>query len=897
MRARQFLRAAVGATAGALAGALLSVVVAPGADAAPATAPATGTATARAAATAGSAVTVSGRGEFAAMRFTVSQTEGLTDRAVTVSWTGGTPTTFAGNQFNTDFVQIMQCWGEDDGTHPDNPGPPRTQCEYGASPTTDRSNWPGNGDNDTRAVVYRARPGHYGQDDTYGSGMPFGLGEVPFKSVDGTVVTSGTQNNRFFNHTTTNEIDFARTGAAGTGSEIFETQTLNEAPQLGCGAPVTHADGTVTGRSCWLVIVPQGHLDLDGEPYEDQTQVNAGSPVSSTNWKNRVAVRLGFNPVGASCKIGAEQQDTMGSELVAEAMSSWQARLCADGTVYGFTQLGDADTRARVTSGAGALGFVTRPLGSDDGTTRPTDTVLYAPVALSGVVIGFNIERQPGSTATSEQKALEGTRFASMRLTPRLIAKLLTESYRGSPWGAVRTTYSDGTATQTAAKGYGWVLNNPAGLLSDPEFLALNPEYANQSLPENPSTDTDLQVALGHTDAARQLWNYVLADKDARRFLAGVPDDNGMRVNPYYSTNDDLNPTGYAFTAARDDFPKADPWTTLPPGSAEATVKQGMTDFHPYVDDMLFAALHARRGDQLWKSSWDATANPPVWKSPGPQNVGQRVQLVVTDSASAARYGLQTAGLLNSGGRYVTPTPASLSAAAASATGSPAVVPVTSSRAGAYPLAMLVDAVVRPGRIEAADRRSYAALLRYAVQAGQHPGITLGDLPLGYAPLDRTLRGKALTAAKQLESYRGAAATGGSTAPATGGGTGGTTGGAAPEAGGGTSGTDTGAGAGGGTGAGTPTGSASSPTPSGHPVPRRGGTAPDLIVTAGGLTPADPAVPFRLALPIGAGLGALTGLIAPFAAGWRPRIPAAARFAVPALVRRTTRRPGGRFRR
>ncbi|MFD5792026.1 hypothetical protein ACFWIO_00510 [Streptomyces diastatochromogenes] len=875
MRTRRLLRMLVGATAGALAGALVSVAAAPGAGAAP---------TDGTRAATGSAVSVSGRGEFAGMRFTVSQTKGLTDRAVTVSWTGGTPTTFAGNQFNTDFVQIMQCWGDDDGTVADNPGPPRTQCEYGASPTTDRSNWPGNGDDDTRAVVYRAKPGHYGDDDTYGSTMPYGLGEVPFKAVDGTVVTSGTQNNKFFNHATTNEIDFARTEADGTGSEIFETQTANEAPQLGCGAPVTHADGTVTGRSCWLVIVPQGHLDLDGKPYEDQTQVNAGSPVSSTNWKNRIAVKLGFNPVGASCKIGAEEQDTIGSELVAEAMTSWQAKLCATGTVYGFTQLGDADTRARITSGADTLGFVTRPLGSDDGTTAPTDKVTYAPVALSGAVIGFNIERQPGSTATKAQKALEGTRFTSMKLTPRLIAKLLTESYRNSPWGAVKTVYSGGTATLTAAKGYGWAKNNPAGLLSDPEFLALNPEYAHQSIAENPSTDTDLEVALGHTDAARQLWNYVLADKGARRFLAGVPDEYGMQVNPYYSTNADLNPTGYSFTTTRDDYPKADPWTTIPPGSAEATVKQGMTDFHPYVDDMLLAALHARRGDQLWKSSWDATANPPVWKSPGPQNVGQRLQLVVTDAASAARYGLQTAALRNSAGKYVTPTSSALSAAAASATGSPAVVPVTASRAAAYPVTMLVNAVVRPGQVKTAERKNYAALLRYAVQAGQRTGIELGDLPPGYAPLDNKLRARTLNAAKALETYKGGTTAGDSPGSGNGDGTG--------AAGG--AGTTTG---GSGTGAGTRTPTGTTASPSGSSAAPHGSTAPDLISTAGGLTPADPAVPLRLALPIGAGLGAFAGLIAPFAAGWRPRGTTGASSGAQAFVRRTTRRLGGRFHR
>ncbi|MFG3025891.1 hypothetical protein ACGFZQ_46665 [Streptomyces sp. NPDC048254] len=85
---------------------------------------------------------------------------------------GGTPTAFAGSQFNTDFVQIMPCWGDDDGTVPSNPGPSRTQCQFGASPTTDRSGWPGNGQDDTRQIFYSADPTNYGQDDRYGATNP-----------------------------------------------------------------------------------------------------------------------------------------------------------------------------------------------------------------------------------------------------------------------------------------------------------------------------------------------------------------------------------------------------------------------------------------------------------------------------------------------------------------------------------------------------------------------------------------------------------------------------------------------------------------------------------------------------------------------------------------------------
>ncbi|MFC5909660.1 hypothetical protein [Streptacidiphilus monticola] len=855
-------RMAVGALAGALASTALVAVSAPGAAAASPGAT-------------DSAVTVSGRGEFASMKFTVSQTRSLTDQAITVSWTGGVGTGFAGTAFDTDFVQIMQCWGDDDGTVKENPGPPRTQCEFGASPTTNRGTWPGNGHDDTRQVTYSAAPSHYGQDDTYGAGMMFG-GEVPFRSVDGEVISSNTQNNKLYNYNTTNEVDFARTSPDGTGTQIFETQTVNEAPQLGCGAPIRKG-GTVTGRSCWLVIVPQGHLDLDGKPYQDQTLVNAGSPVSSTNWKNRVAVKLDFKPVQTSCAIGAKEQATTGSELVAEAITSWQAKLCNTGTVYSYTQLGDADARGQLGNGQAELAFTSRALGADEGTAAPADSVVYAPVALSGVVIGFNIERQPSTGASPEEKARAGTLVQQLKLTPRLVAKLLTESYRNSPWGAV----SGGTV----APGYSWAQHNPAGLVTDPDFLALNPEFRQMAIAENPSTDTDLMTALGHADAARALWAYVQSDAAARRFLAGIPDEWGMRVNPYYATNADVNPTHTAFTTDRDDYPKNDPWSRGAPGVQGTASNQSMTDFHPYVDDMHAGALHARRGDQLWKSTWDALAVPPAWTSPGPQIVGSRFQIVVTDAASAARYGLQTAQLLNAAGRFVAPSTTSLTAAATHAStdhGLQQTTPDTTA-AAAYPGAMLVYAAVRPARLKPAERASYAALLAYAAGAGQTLGVELGDLPLGYAPLPSSLKAVAVAAARKLSAFAGRAtpAAGSTSAGATGGSGGG---GAGSTGSGATGSTGASGGAAGAPAVGSPSSAAARPA-----------VTPDLETTASGTTPADPAVPLRWAVPAGAGLGLLAALVAPLAGGWRPR-PRAAPAAIRSLpARRVPRRLPSRF--
>ncbi|MFJ9100493.1 hypothetical protein ACIRJM_18670 [Streptomyces sp. NPDC102405] len=840
---RVLARLVAGAAVGALAG-LAVAQAAPSATAA-----------------ASSSVTVSGRGEFKDMRFTVDQTTHLTSQAVTVSWTGGTPTTFAGTLFNTDFVQIMQCWGDDDGTVPANPGPSRTQCQYGASPTTDRGSWPGNDYDDTRRVFYSADPTNYGQDNRFGAGNPNAPGEVPFKPVSGATVTTNTQNNPYFNRNTTNEVDFARTGADGTGQEFFEVQTANEAPHLGCGLPVT-AGGTTRPRGCWLVIVPQGHLDLDGKPYADQSQVSAGSPVSSTNWANRIAIPLGFNPVGTNCALGSAERPTTGSELAADAMTSWQAALCPSGRVYGYTELGEPDARARLTNdGSSGLAFTTRALGADEGTTAPSGSTSYAPVALSGTVIGFTIERRPRAGAPDAVARLAGTKVESIDLTPRLVAKLLTESYRNSPWGAV--------LSGTAAKGYGWAKNNPAGLATDPEFIALNPQFAYLSVAETPATDTDLLTSLGHSDSARVLWQWVLSDKDARQFLAGVSDDWGMRVNPYYATNADLNPTGAAFDPSRtDDFPKSDPWCTIPPGTG-ATQKQCMIDFHPYVDDMHSGALHTRRADGLWKSTWDPLASPPAYKSPGPQTVGSRFLITVTDAASAGRYGLQTARLRNAAGRFTAPSAGSLTAAAASASGKglAEITPTGAKAKSAYPLAQLVYAAARPADLDAAARKDYAALLRYAAGDGQITGADPGRLPTGYAPLPEKLRARATAAAHALVAYKGGNSSGGGSSNSSS--AGGDTGGSSDSSStggdpGGSSGGDTAAG---GTGA-AAGGASASPAAS---ASYDGGDA--VHTTALGTTPADPANALRYAVPVGAALGAAAAAGAPFAGGSRLRLP------------------------
>jgi hypothetical protein len=79
------------------------------------------------------------------------------------------------------------------------------------------------------------------------------------------------------------------------------------------------------------------------------------------------------------------------------------------------------------------------------------------------VTIAINVERQAKADAPAEEQKLDGQRFTDLKITPKLVAKLLTQSYR--------------LGADFSRKEVG---NNPATMLDDPEFTALNPEFATQ---------------------------------------------------------------------------------------------------------------------------------------------------------------------------------------------------------------------------------------------------------------------------------------------------------------------------------------------------------------------------------------------------------------------------------
>lgn len=723
-----------------------------------------------------SRVTVNGRGTFANVAITVNQTKNLTNQAISVTWSGAQPTVSGPGRFGSRFLQIMQCWGEDDGTTPDNPGPPPEQCEQGAVGGT-YGGLPGglypSGFALSRLI---SRSGWANFDPAVGILEPSTTNVwLPFRAVGGTTIDIPTDPNfnpsvvggnfwlnPYFNLITTNEIPGTATGPDGEGADLFQVVTGVQSSGLGCGQSVQPVPGAGNKiPRCWLVVVPRGAPADEnvGTPYEtnaDQSGV-ATSPLSPTAWKNRIAIPLEFNPVDSPCSLANDERRIAGSDLVLPAVASWQPLLCAGAHLppYSYAPVSDASARQQLVStspGGPGMVVVSRPLSPD--ATDPKKPVVYAPLSVSGLVIGFNIERNPRTDAPPEEQAIAGIRVADLNLTPRLVAKLLTQSYRTA-------------VSIQQAPPYAWMAANPAHLGLDPDFLQFNPEFRLLQIADS-RTFSGLQLPAGNSDAAQQLWEWVLADPEAKAWLDGAPDEFGMKVNPVYSTSAAANPNGIAFgDPMPNSFPKADPYCYQAParGAVGGIVPPPLcgTDWMPYARNFADTAIVSRiafDGAKIVENTFAVSSNE-VWKRDVPQFIGRRSMLSLTDTPSAAQFGLQVARLSRAGDNgpsrgFVAPDTAGLTAGVASMApvAEPTVLePAPSAVApGAYPLAAISYAAISPLANDAKARFDYAAFLDYAAGPGQVPGLALGQLPRGYAPLSDSLLAQTVTAANEVRT-------------------------------------------------------------------------------------------------------------------------------------------------
>jgi hypothetical protein len=555
---------------------------------------------------------------------------------------------------------------------------------------------------------------------------------------------------------------FAATLADGTGRAKFHVWTAEVNASLGCSTQVPCALVVVPvmGVSCDVAgaatTLPPEDVPSPGPVADDSaTECTRGGHLAPTgnspgdlgdlavsgrlwwaasNWRNRITVPLSFAPGSGACDVvsGKPEIEVYGSELMTEAALQWAQHFCFDSS-FKFKHVQTPEPQARSIL---AKGDINAAFASDvppDGYAKPT---VNAPVALTGFAIAFSID---------DAQRHEVTR---LRMTPRLLAKLLTESYPANP--IVKT-------------GYTALANNPLDMSEDPEFMALNPGIATLRGQESRAT---LVYLSSDSDVMDALTSYIAGDPEAKAWLEGTPDPWGMVVNPNYRTKG----TG------QDPTPKVALPTSLWPlqdtflGPFNENSNRCLLDnpvpYLPQVASPMGRLVYIAQAMEFSVANSQTRCQDGPSDNPragqrlvpvGRQQQGFRFMLGVTSLAEIHRYGLNAAELQTqvsagtpakftsaSGRTFVAPADASLGAAAKLLAPDEATrtwpIPYETMRtkpegAAAYPGTMVVYAQVPAKDLPAADAARYAELLTFAAGAGQVPGTATGQLPLGYLPM------------------------------------------------------------------------------------------------------------------------------------------------------------------
>ncbi len=519
--------------------------------------------------------------------------------------------------------------------------------------------------------------------------------------------------------------------ARGNGSVKFEVRSEVENESLGCSHTVACSVVVIpiVGVSCDQPASPPsladnacrqtGNFPAGSSNFANDGVDAAVSPAlwwTASNWRNRFAAPITFGLPPDTCDVLDPRAPTgfYGTELLAQAALQWSPAYCLKKSRFKFqhNQMSDAAAFNLMLTGEGAAAEV-----SSEHDATGSDPVGYAPTAVTGFAVGYVIDRPDNAGE-----------FGRLRLTPRLLAKLLTQSYLGSDLG----------------RGHPGLKDNPLSLNVDPEFRRLNPHL---SVTAQEAAATVLSLSES-SDVISTLTDYLAHDPDAMAFLGGKSDPWGMRVNPSY--RDIPLPTAT--------WPLLD--TYIP------TTANSCRQANPsvYFTQLAAPVTTMRKISEALLDAWpNVQTRCDVDPASGlfklgridRQNYGSRFMLGIVSLGDAARYGLQTAALQTKPGTFVAPSTAGLGKAVALAEQPAALGPFVidqaevRTRGSAYPGTMVVYTAARLENLDRADATKVAQFIRISTTEGQQPGSGNGELPEGYLPFARTGVTAALFASAQ----------------------------------------------------------------------------------------------------------------------------------------------------
>jgi len=548
---------------------------------------------------------------------------------------------------------------------------------------------------------------------------------------------------------------FGVTGPDGTGSADFDVFTSAENGTLGCSQTV----------ACSLVAVPIMGISCDGalfgtSPTQAElselaaceatgtyapgvgaatSQVYNGADLAVTgslwwspsNWRNRISVPLTFAPPANACSLVTSNNSVSiyGSELMIQAAGQWAPSFCANqSNNFSLVDVdtGEPEARTLVASGSAEAAFTSYAQTGGYG-----EPVVNAPVAVTGFAVSFAIDGADGQPITT------------LKLTPLLLAKLLTESYP-------EITSDQGGDPALAA--------NPLNITDDPDFISLNPDVP-QGI-ANSAAASELISLSSDSDVIEALTTYINDDPTARAWLNGtssgepsVCDSSGvyqagatdacpaMVVNPAYKGIQlpiDQWPLLSTYELPADDITQnlclqasPEPWASL--------VAAPLANLEDISEAMQFDEANS-----TITCSPNAPGEVNSMVSDDPYEApGYRFMLGITPLADNQRDFVQAAELQTTAGTFVAPSNASMEAATdllkPDATTGTWPIPYsdfeTTAGASAYPGTMVVYAAIPTTGLPAADAVDYASFLNFAATTGQTVGNGVGQLPAGYLPL------------------------------------------------------------------------------------------------------------------------------------------------------------------
>ena len=249
--------------------------------------------------------------------------------------------------------------------------------------------------------------------------------------------------------------------------------------------------------------------------------------------------------------------------------------------------------------------------------------VVSAPVAVTGFTISYAISGSNGQPVTT------------LKLTPLLLAKLLTESYRGT------FSYGDPALSK-----------NPLNITDDPEFEALNPAVAKNPTGSGPGiAESELMSLSSDSDVIEALTTYINDTSAARAFLNGTPDTSlpgeDMVVNPAYK----------GITLPVDQWPLLSTYVSKGPNGFDtsAAVSACLADSPEPLYSLIAAplanledvseAMQFEKPNSTMTCSSNAAETVNSMVSSGRQEAGDYFMLGITPLADDVRYNLQVANL------------------------------------------------------------------------------------------------------------------------------------------------------------------------------------------------------------------------------------------------------------